>query len=127
MNMFTRWLLAIATIVPATAHADVQSYEAYAYSSDGQLLYRESHWLYTGDGVGQHLIVYRCPNGEPFGRKNANDAPGAATPDFEMLDARSGYREGVRTRDGHREVYKQANSRSPEQSTQITLRNNTII
>ncbi len=127
MKMFMCWVVGIATIVPATVHADVQSYEGYAYSSDNKLLYRESHWLYTRDGVGQHLIVYRCPDGQPFGRKSVSDAPGAATPDFEMLDARSGYREGVRTRDGHREVFRQADPRSPEQSTQVSIRDNTII
>jgi len=126
--MLAGWVVGIATVVPLTAHAGVQSYEGYAYSSgDDKLLYRESHWLYDRDGVGQHLIVYRCPDGKPFGRKNVSDAPGAATPDFEMLDARSGYREGVRTREGHREAFKQADERSPEKSALVSLRDNTII
>jgi len=110
------------------AYAGAQSYQAYAYSSsDDKLLYQESHWLYTLDGVEQHLVVYRCPDGQPFGRKSVSDTAGAATPDFEMLDARSGYREGVRTRDGHREVFKQADARSPERSSQVSIRDNTII
>ena len=127
LALATLWISGLATIVPVAAHAGAQSYEGYAYSSDDKLLYRESHWLYTRDGVGQHLIVYRCPDGQPFGRKNVSDAPGAATPDFEMLDARNGYREGVRTRDGHREVFRQADAHSPERSTQVSLRNDTII
>lgn len=122
-----RWAVGIATLVPLAAYAGVESYEGYAYSSDDKLLYRESHWVYDHDGVGQHLIVYRCPDGRPFGRKSVSEAPGAATPDFEMIDARSGYREGVRTRDGHREAFKQADERSPEKSAQVSLRENTII
>jgi len=59
--------------------------------------------------------------------ENVSDAPGAATPDFEMIDARSGYREGVRTREGHREVFKQADGHSPEKSASVSLRDNAII
>lgn len=122
------WIAGLATMVPLAAYAGAQSYQAYAYSSgDNKLLYRESHWLYTHEGVGQHLIVYRCPDGHAFARKTVSAAPGAATPDFEMLDARSGYREGVRTQDGHREVFRQADARSPERNAQVSLRDNTII
>ena len=78
-------------------------YQGYAYApADHRLLYRESHWLYTEDGVEHRLVVYSCPDGQPFVRKQVNSAPGAATPDVELFDARGGYREGVRTRDGRR-------------------------
>ena len=110
------------------AYASVQSYEGYAYAAgDDKLLYRESHWLYTAEGVGQQLIVYRCANGEPFARKRVNTGSGAATPDFEMLDARSGYREGSRTRVGHREVFVQVDARAPERRASVSLRDNTVI
>jgi hypothetical protein len=112
----------------STPYANVRSYEGYAYAeSGGRLLYRESHWLYTTNGVGQHLIVYRCADGEPFGRKRVDTSSGAATPDFEMLDARSGYREGARTRDGHREVFIQADAQAPERRASVSLRDNTVI
>ena len=128
MAQWVAGVAASAAIAASTAYAGVQSYEGYAYAtSDDELLYRESHWLYTTDGVGQHLILYRCASGEPFARKRVNTAPGAATPDFEMLDARSGYREGVRTRDGHREVFAQADTRAPERHVSVSIRNNTII
>ena len=127
-RLLARSVVGIGTLVPLATYAGTQSYQAYAYSSSNdKLLYQESHWLYARDGVGQHLIIYRCPDGQPFGRKSVSDAPGAATPDFEMLDARSGYREGVRTRDGHREVFKQADARSPERSSQVSIRDNSII
>jgi hypothetical protein len=127
-RMLTQWITTIAVVAASAANAGVQSYEGYAYDAgENKLLYRESHWLYTQDGVGQHLIVYRCVNGEPFARKRVNDAPGPATPDFEMLDARSGSREGVRTRDGHREMFRQADAQAPEQRAPVSLRDNTII
>jgi hypothetical protein len=131
VHKMTQWVAgvaAIAAIAASSVYAGVKSYEGYAYATgDDKLLYRESHWLYTTDGVGQHLILYRCANGEPFARKRVNTAPGAATPDFEMLDARSGYREGVRTRDGHREVFAQADARAPERRVSVSIRDNTII
>jgi hypothetical protein len=118
----------VAAIFVSTAYAGVQSYEGYAHAtSDDKMLYQESHWLYTTEGVGQHLILYRCANGQPFARKRVNAAPGAAAPDFEMLDARSGYREGVRTRDGRREVFAQADARAPERRVLVSIRDNTII
>jgi hypothetical protein len=117
-----------AAIFVSTAYAGVQSYEGYAHAtSDDKLLYQESHWLYMTEGVGQHLILYRCANGEPFARKRVNTAPGAATPDFEMLDARSGYREGVRTRGGRREVFTQADVHASERRVLVSIRENTII
>ena len=117
-----------SAISSSAAYANVRSYEGYAYAESGdRLLYRESHWLYTADGVGQHLIVYRCAIGDPFARKRVNTSSGAATPDFEMLDARNGYREGARTRDGHREVFIQADAQAPERRASVSLRDNTVI
>ena len=122
-------VMAASSASPASiAYANVRSYEGYAYAESGdRLLYRESHWLYTADDVGQHLIVYRCANGEPFGRKRVDTASGAATPDFEMLDARNGYREGARTRDGRREVFIQADTQAAERRASVSLRDNTVI
>ena len=119
---------ATAALGASTAYTSTRSYEGYAYAESGdRLLYRESHWLYTVGGVGQHLIVYRCANGEPFGRKRVDTSSGAATPDFEMLDARNGYREGARTRDGHREVFIQPDAQAPERHASVSLRDNTVI
>ena len=112
----------------STAHASAQAYEAYAYAADGgALLYRESHWIYTENGVEQFLVVYSCPNGEPFARKHVDMAPGAAIPDFDMFDARSGSHEGVRTRNGHREVFMQTDARTPERHAALSLPENAVI
>ena len=117
-------LLGAASVV----HAAGQHYEGYAYDIDeGKLLYRESHWLYTEDNIERHLIVYRCANGDPFARKHINAAAGAVTPDFDMLDARSGLREGVRTREGHREIFEQANAKATEHHAPLTIPQNAVI
>jgi hypothetical protein len=127
-RMFARCLVSIAVVAASVVHAAGQRYEGYAYAAgDGKLLYRESHWLYTEDNSERHLIVYRCANGEPFARKHVDAAAGAATPDFDMLDARSGYREGVRTRQGYREVFEQADARAPERRAPLMVPRNAVI
>lgn len=118
----------LAVIGVATAHAGARSYEGYAYSENGDtLLYRESHWLYTANGVGEQLILYRCADGAPFARKRVDSASGPATPDFEMVDARNGYREGAHTRDGRREAFIQADAQAPQRTVTVSFRENTVI
>lgn len=103
------------------------SYKGYAYTDDHRLLYTESHWLYQDNGVNHRLVIYACPDGQAFARKWVDTAPGSATPDVDMLDARWGYREGVRTRAGQREVYSQANSDSPEKHASFAAERNAVI
>lgn len=85
-------LIVLAMGAQSSAFAG-ETYEGLAYARDGQrLLYREVHWV---DGA-RHLVLYRCPDGKAFARKRLDRAPGAASPDFELVDGRDGYREGVR-------------------------------
>ncbi|MGN6282603.1 hypothetical protein [Frateuria sp.] len=80
--------------------------QARAYADDGRLLYRESHWVFATPEGRTRLVLYRCPDGEPFARKWVRDHGQPTSPDFELEDARRGYREGVRRRaDGRREVF----------------------
>jgi hypothetical protein len=117
-----RYIAALAAIGVSAACVASQYYQGYAYAADdGRLLYREAHWLYSDGGVEHRLVVYSCPDGEPFVRKRIDTAPGAATPDVDLFDARGGYREGVRTRDGRREVFAQADARSPERSVLLPV------
>lgn len=102
-------------------------YKGFAYSDDHRLLYTESHWLYVDHGVNHRLVIYACPDGQPFGRKWIDTAPGEAAPDVDMFDARWGYREGVRTRSGQREVYTQASSDAPEKHAPIGSAPNSVI
>jgi hypothetical protein len=117
----------LASIGLVTAVAGGQYYQGCAYSVGGRLLYRENHWLYTDNAVEHRLVVYTCPDGEPFVRKSVDTAPGAATPDVDLFDGRIGYREGVRTRDGRREVFAQADARSPERHAMLALPPNAVI
>jgi hypothetical protein len=128
------WLLVIgvpvfggAAGICAPAYA-AQYYRGYAYTADDHaLLYTESHWLYEEQGSGHRLVIYSCPNGEPFARKFVDTAPGASTPDVNMLDGRTGYREGVRTAEGHREVFQQISEAAAEKHSPITTPPNAVI
>jgi hypothetical protein len=112
----------LASIGAAAATSAGQYYQGSAYAADDErLLYREAHWLYSENGVEHRLVVYTCPDGEPFVRKSVDTAPGAATPDVDLFDGRGGYREGVRTQDGRREVFAQADARSPERRAPLPL------
>lgn len=105
-----------------------QYYQGDAYAAEhGRLLYREAHWLYSDGGVEHRLVLYSCPDGEAFVRKRVDTAPGAATPDVDLFDARRGYREGVRTLDGRREVFAQADANAREHRAPLPLPPNAVI
>jgi hypothetical protein len=84
-----------------------QSYEGIAYAPGGsRVLYRETHWV-AGH---RHLVLYRCPDGRAFARKRLDYAAHATAPDYEVLDARDGYRTGVQTTASGREAFLQERS-----------------
>ena len=101
----------------------VEHYEGLAYArKSGELLYRESHWI---QDQGKRLVLYRCPNGAAFARKQV--LAGGTAPDFELVDGRDGYREGVRTRNGVREVYTQASAAAAEKNKRLPAQNAQVI
>ena len=101
----------------------VEHYEGLAYArKGGELLYRESHWI---QDQGKRLVLYRCPNGAAFARKQVLD--GDIDPDFELVDGRDGYREGVRTRNGVRQVYTRTSADSAEKSKQFPVQDGQVI
>jgi hypothetical protein len=106
-------LAALALLaLPAVLHA-AERYEGIAYARGAdRIAYRETHWLFDRDGAAQRLVLYRCADGTPFGRKWVRDAPSAVAPDFDFEDARDGYREGVRTVQGERQVFVRENARA---------------
>lgn len=106
-------LLAVLLLSSPAVHA-ADRYEGLAYPLGSQALaYREEHWRYDDAGVPARLVLYRCPDGRAFARKQVRDRPSAIAPDFEFIDARDGYREGVRSRAGAREVYWQPRGDAP--------------
>lgn len=113
--------LCVAGSAPAWA-ARGERYEGVAHArGNGHVLYRETHWHYQEGGTWQHLVLYSCPDGTAFARKLLRESPDAETPDFDFLDARDGYREGVRSPGRGREVYLQTNSQSPIESQPLTV------
>jgi hypothetical protein len=79
--------------------------------------YREIHYLLDGE----RLVVYSCPDGRPFARKTISEGGDAQAPDFSMLDARWGYREGVRGNGKAREIFVQRAPDQPEKSAPLDL------
>ena len=124
-------LLLVATGVlsgPGVAARAAQYYRGYAYTADDhRLLYTESHWLYEEQGVSRRLVIYACPDGQAFVRKWVDTGPGSAIPDVDMFDARTGYREGVRTHAGQREVYVQSDATASEKHALIAPPQNAVI
>lgn len=115
-------LVLASSLVTGNAWA-IEHYEGHAYAKDqGKLLYRESHWIRDS---GERLVLYRCPDGTPFARKQVSGA--GIAPDFALIDARDGYREGVRTANGMRQVYTQASTSAREQAKPVPMRGNQII
>lgn len=120
MFKLTALALTLVTGAASAAPVGITHYEGVAYAASGSVLYKESHWVGAG---GQRTVLYRCPGGQPFARKQVSD--GSAAPDFELVDARAKYREGVRGRGGARQVFTaidgaQEKTKSlPQQSAQV--------
>jgi hypothetical protein len=119
------WL--VVALVGAPGFAANQHYVGVAYGGKGQVVYREEHWLYEIKEVPTRLVLYRCPSGEPFARKLVSEVPDEQAPDFELIDSRDGYREGVHTRAGHREVYVQARAGAPLRSAPLPPRQDAVV
>lgn len=129
VSMSSLSTLALAAWSPvASAAAAQERYEGLAYASGSQrLLYRETHWRYADQGVPTRLVLYRCPDGTAFARKRLREVPSAVAPDFDFIDGRSGYREGVRTRAGERRVYWQPRAGTRERAQVLKTRANVVI
>lgn len=103
--------------VPARA-AERLSGDAYSETGD-TLLYHETDYLYAGGA--ERVVLYRCPDGRAFARKRVRESGNAQAPDFDLVDARLGYREGVRDRGVQREVYVQRRANLPEQADLLSV------
>jgi len=108
------WLLALLALSGPAMPLAAERYEGIAYShGTDRIVYRETHWLFDRDGTQQRLVIYRCADDTPFGRKWVGAAPSATAPDFDYEDARDGYREGVRTEKNARLVFVRENTHAP--------------
>jgi len=113
-------IVACAATALAMPAAGVEHYEGEAYALAGATpLYRESHWRYDDEGVAKGLVLYLCPDGSPFARKHIRATASAQAPDFDLVDARDGYSEGVRGKGNAREVYVRSNAVAPERTAEL--------
>ena len=93
----------ILCCVAVATEASVLRYEGEAVDPDsGAVLYHETHYLETtARQPRQRLVLYRCAGSEAvFARKRVRYGAQAERPQFELEDARAGYREGLRQPDG---------------------------
>ena len=104
----------------ASAAAEIYAGDAYDLKT-GELLFREAHYRYATESIAQQLVLYRCPDGRPFARKLSRDDGDAQAPDFDMVDARLNYQEGVRRLADRREVYVKRTAELPEQAEQLAV------
>jgi hypothetical protein len=99
-----------------------ERYDGDAYALDGEtLLFHESHFLAESNGLRERIVLYRCPDGRAFARKHVRESADPQTPDFDLQDARLGYREGVRTSGAGREAYVRRGAEAPEQSAPLSI------
>jgi hypothetical protein len=104
-------------LLPGTCAAQSLQYDGTAYAIDGEaVLYRESHFLSvaSADAPAERIVLYRCPDGAPFARKRVVYGGAGEAPSFELVDARLGYREGVRVDGEAREVFVQRDAAAAE-------------
>jgi hypothetical protein len=126
----TRALPALAAALPfaAALAAPAQRYEGIAHAlRGGELLYREVHYRYAAEDGARHLVLYRCPDAGAFARKLLHEAPSPSAPDFDFVDARSGYREGVRREGTLWHVYVQDGTGAPLRSQRLPVRAEAVI
>ena len=111
-------LFALMLFNATTSHAaDLYSgYEGTAFElSSGKMIYIESHYLHFVDTVfSDRVVLYRCPNGKAFGRKIMRSKGKPLMPEFELFDARLGYREGLASRPGGLTVFYQSSAKKAE-------------
>jgi hypothetical protein len=103
----------------ALASCAVQAERGYTGEArdpdDDALLYEEQHLLrQDGDRPRERLVLYRCPDGAAFARKQVSYDVAGTAPAFALEDARFGYREGLRRDAAGLTVYVQAAAAAPE-------------
>ena len=113
-------LASLALAAPASAR---ERYEGRAYASGSNALaYVETDWLFDdAEGTKARLVLYRCANGAPFARKLVRDRGNDTAPDFDFVDARDGYAEGVSSEGDRRTVFVRQRAADPLQQRTIDI------
>jgi hypothetical protein len=106
-------LAALTCLGAPTVRAADQVFTGYARDLESKrLLYIESHFVRGAGTVGeQRVVLYRCPSGtDSFARKELEYGAAREEPQFTLLDARSGYTEGLRRTAQGLEVFQRASA-----------------
>lgn len=115
--------LSVLLLLAPAVGAGVLRYEGLASDpASGAPLYRETHYLQDGaSGPQQRLVMYRCIDSERyFARKQVRYREDAAQPEFELVDARQGYREGLRANaDADHEAFVRSSRADAEQTARL--------
>jgi hypothetical protein len=123
-----RYACCFALVVAWPCVALDRHYTGVAYTEDGkQVSYREEHWLFDDQGTRTRLVLYRCSTGQAFARKWVHYTGPAATPEFDFIDARDGYREGVHHTAGGLQVYTQKGDQAAADSAELKLREGAVV
>lgn len=78
------------------------------------LLYVESHSVANaGTARETRVVLYRCPDGEPFARKTLTYDGDRSAPGFRFEDARSGYADGLTREPRGLEVFERSGRTAP--------------
>jgi len=86
----------------------------------GHLLYRETHLIQHDNGHPTiRVVLYQCIDGTTFARKRVDYANSMTAPDFELVDARDGYREGLRRQRGQALAFAKPNAMAAEISEPV--------
>lgn len=121
-----RALLLLALLFPVVAPASLLYQEGMARAPDSLTpLYQEQHWLrMDGTRPRERLVVYRCPDGTAFARKRIDYRASLVAPEFRLIDARSGYQEGLRRlADGAAALWVRAGTTAEERSAAVDAAN----
>lgn len=110
-----------AAAAPSAGSAVLRQEEGLARDPrSGALLYSEYHLARReGPRPIERLVIYRCPDGKPFGRKHLDYRASATAPAFVFDDRRSGYREGLR-RAGSPALFFRSSTRERERSAALS-------
>ncbi len=116
-------LIAVCGFAPAAGRASpapAEEYRSYGGTANVRhsqdFLYGERHVLHYRDGaLAERVVLYTCRDGSAFARKRVSYTEPQA-PDFELVDAANGLREGIRTQAGQRRVFFQASPAVREKS-----------
>ena len=98
-----KFAFGVAVLMAAPfAQAETMEYQGRATDpASGRALYSETHLVQRDNGrMVTRVVLYQCADGTTFARKKVDYTNAMTAPEFELIDARDGYREGLRRQHG---------------------------